>query len=218
MPKVDEGTTRGHRKRARTRAQLIDAGLLVLATRGETMTVTDVVTEAGVSNGTFYNYFDDIDDLVLVLAAHVGVSISEAAAAEPTEDPAERFADATARILVMAEVDPTWGRAFLQVATRPGAADDMLRHARADLDRGHRQGRFTVGPEPAALDQLTGLVMMTIRRIVERRSDDTTVVAAVTRGLEALGLAHDEASRLAEDTAQRARRRTTISSAGPPSP
>ena len=126
MPKVEEGTTRGHRKRARTRARLIDAGLLVLATRGDAMTVTDVVVEAGVSNGTFYNYFDGIDDLRVVLAERVGVSIAEAAAAEPIDDPAERFADATARLLVMAEVDPTWGRAFLQLSARPGSAADML--------------------------------------------------------------------------------------------
>lgn len=208
MPKVDEGTTRGHRKRARTRAQLIDAGLLVLATRGEAMTVTDVVTGAGVSNGTFYNYFDDIDDLVLALAEHVGVSIAEAAAAEPIEDPAERFADATARLLVLAEVDPTWGRAFLQVAARPGSAGDMLRHARADLERGHTEGRFTVGPEPAALDQLTGLVMMTIRRIVEGRGGPTTTADAVARGLASLGVEAAEAAVLAHHAATSARSRS----------
>ena len=207
MPKIDEGTTRGHRKRARTRAHLIEAGLLVLASRGDAMTVTDVVAQAGVSNGTFYNYFDDIDDLVLVVAEHVGVSIAEAAAAEPIEDPAERFADATARLLVMAEVDPTWGRAFLQVAARPGSATDMLRHARSDLDRGHREGRFTLGPEPAALDQLTGLVMMTIRRIVEGRGDNGTVIAAVARGLESLGVTRAEALTLASTATTNARSR-----------
>ncbi|MEM7286752.1 MAG: TetR/AcrR family transcriptional regulator [Actinomycetota bacterium] len=211
MPKVEDGTTRGHRKRARTRALLVEAGLLVLATRGDTMTVTDVVTEAGVSNGTFYNYFDDIDDLILVLAEHVGVSIAEAAAAEPIEDPAERFADATARLLVMAEVDPTWGRAFLQVAARPGSAQDMLRHARADLERGHRERRFTIGPEPAALDQLSGLVVMTIRRMVEGRSDRGTIAAAVSRGLESLGRGRDEANALADTATERARARATCS-------
>ena len=208
MPKIDEGTTRGHRKRARTRAHLIEAGLLVLASRGDAMTVTDVVAQAGVSNGTFYNYFDDIDDLVLVVAEHVGVSIAEAAAAEPIEDPAERFADATARLLVMAEVDPTWGRAFLQVAARPGSATDMLRHARSDLDRGHREGRFTVGPEPAALDQLTGLVMMTIRRIVEGRGGPTTAADAVARGLASLGVDAAESAALGHRAAADARART----------
>ena len=207
MATVDQGITRGHRKRARTRAQLIEAGLLAFATRGEAMTVTDVTTEAGVSNGTFYNYFDDLDDLVLVLAEHVGESIAEAAAAEPIDDPAARFADATARVLVMAEVDPTWGRAFLQVAARPGSAGDMLRHARADLDRGHREGRFTLGPEPAALDQLTGLVMMTIRRIVEGRGDNDTVIAAVARGLESLGVTRAEALALAATATTNARSR-----------
>lgn len=209
MPKVEEGTTRGHRKRARTRAQLVDAGLLVLATRGDAMTVTDVVAEAGVSNGTFYNYFDDIDDLRVVLAERVGVSMAEAAAAEPIDDPAERFADATARLLVMAEVDPTWGRAFLQLAARPGSAADMVLHARADLDRGHREGRFSVGADAAAIDQLTGMVMMTIRRIIDGRGDRSTAAAAVQRGLESLGVERPEAIALAAKATDDARTRTT---------
>ena len=208
MPKVEEGTTRGHRKRARTRAQLVEAGLLVLATRGEAMTITDVVTEAGVSNGTFYNYFDDIDDLRVALAERVGVSIAEAAAAEPIDDPAERFADATARLLVMAEVDPTWGRAFLQLSARPGSAADMLHHARSDLDRGYHEGRFTIGAEPAALDQLTGMVMMTIRRIIDGRGDRSTPAAAVQRGLESLGVDRADAELLATAATSDARSRT----------
>ena len=52
-----EPRTRGYRKKERTRRQLVSAGLRVLAEKGQGLTVSDVVTAAEVSNGTFYNYF-----------------------------------------------------------------------------------------------------------------------------------------------------------------
>jgi AcrR family transcriptional regulator len=44
--------TRGHRKKEKTRRQLVAAGLRVLADKGEALTVSDVAAEADVSNGT----------------------------------------------------------------------------------------------------------------------------------------------------------------------
>ena len=51
--------TRGYKKRERTRRSLLDAGVETFAKLGGGLTVRDVVECAGVSNGTFYNYFDD---------------------------------------------------------------------------------------------------------------------------------------------------------------
>ena len=50
-----ETRTRGHKKRERTRNQLIAAALRVFAQKGGALTVSDVVAEAEDSNGTFYN-------------------------------------------------------------------------------------------------------------------------------------------------------------------
>ena len=51
-------------KRERTRRKLLDAGMHVIAERGEALTATDVVAAADVSNGTFYNHFIDRDDFI----------------------------------------------------------------------------------------------------------------------------------------------------------
>ena len=56
--------TRGHKKRSRTRQILLDAALQVLAESGEGFSLTEVATRAGVSHGTFYNYFRDRDALM----------------------------------------------------------------------------------------------------------------------------------------------------------
>ncbi|MEY4081090.1 MAG: hypothetical protein RL430_1520, partial [Actinomycetota bacterium] len=56
--------TRGHKKRSRTRQTLLDAALRVLAESGEGFSLTEVAARAGVSHGTFYNYFRDREELM----------------------------------------------------------------------------------------------------------------------------------------------------------
>jgi AcrR family transcriptional regulator len=93
---ADAEPSRGHKKRARTRNQLIDAGVQVLARKGESLTISDVVAEAQVSNGTFYNYFADREELIDALAEHSLLSLAARTAVDTTDkDPARRFAFAT---------------------------------------------------------------------------------------------------------------------------
>lgn len=190
--------TRGHRKRQKTRAQLIEAGIRVLAVKGEALTVSDVVAEADVSNGTFYNYFADRDALVQVLAEELLLSLAATAAAEPNSDPALRFAIATGRVLQRAVEDPTWGRLVLRLVDHTTVHDSVVGYLRADLEAGFASGRFDTRADDATLDQVTGLVAMTIRRIVAGGADAETPARAVTRGLRALGVPEDEASELAQ--------------------
>lgn len=193
--------TRGYRKKERTRRQLIAAGLRVLAEKGQGLTVSDVVAEAGVSNGTFYNYFVDRDDLMEVLAEQSALSLAAAAAMEGVEDPARRFALATTRVLQHAIEDDTWARVMLRLAGRPGSGIDLSRYLREDLEEGYALGRFETGADDATLDQVTGLIVMTIRRIVEGRAGPDAPRQATRRGLRALGLGQAESAELAAEAA-----------------
>ncbi len=193
--------TRGQKKKERTRRHLIAAGLRVLAAKGQGLTVRDVVAEAEVSNGTFYNYFVDRDALLEALVEHSVLSLAAATAGESIDDPARRFALATMRVLKRASEDETWARVMLRLVSRPGSGVDMARYLREDLEEGFARGRFEVGPEAATLDQVVGLILLTIRRIVERESTPETPVEAVQRGLRALGLDRAESERLAVEAA-----------------
>ncbi len=196
-----ERRTRGHRKKERTRRQLIAAGLRVLAEKGQGLTVSDVVAEAEVSNGTFYNYFADREELLEELAEHSALSLAAAAAEERIDDPALRFAVATTRVLQRAEEDDTWARVMLRLVSRPGSGLDLARYLREDLEDGFGRGRFDVGPDDATLDQVAGLVILTIRRIVEGNAAPDAPEQAVRRGLRALGVDEVEAARLAAEAA-----------------
>jgi AcrR family transcriptional regulator len=190
--------TRGYRKREKTRRRLVAAGLRVLAEKGESLTVSDVVAAADVSNGTFYNYFEDRDALVDTLAAELVMSLAEAAAGESIADPAMRFAVASGRVLRRAVEDPTWGRVVLRLVDRPGVYGNIDRFLRGDLAAGLEQGRFDTGPDDATLDQVFGLLVMTLRRIVAGQARPDAPERAVERGLRALGVAPDEARTVAE--------------------
>jgi AcrR family transcriptional regulator len=193
--------TRGHRKKEKTRRQLVAAGLRVLAEKGQGLTVSDVVAEADVSNGTFYNYFVDREALFEALAEHLALSLAAAAAREPIADPARRFALATTRVLRRAAEDDTWARVMLRLASRPDSAVDLTRYLREDLVDGLAQGRFDSGPDDETLDQVAGLIVMTIRRIAAGAARPGASRRAVERGLRALGLAPAEAAEIAAEAA-----------------
>jgi AcrR family transcriptional regulator len=188
---------RGHRKREKTRRTLIAAGLQMLAEKGEALSVSDVVAQADVSNGTFYNYFSDRDALVDALAEHLLLTLASSAAREPIADPALRFAVASDRVLRRAVEDETWGRVMLRLVNRAGVYENLDRYLRADLAQGFAQGRFETGPDDATIDQVMGLMAMTIRRIVEGEAAPDAPQRAVERGLRALGVAADEARGIA---------------------
>lgn len=198
-PEIDERPSRGHKKRERTRRQLIAAGAEVLAERGEALTVSDVVARAEVSNGTFYNYFSDRDELVDALAEHLLVSLAAQGAIDHAEaDPAARFAIVTTRVLARAMADPTWGSTILRLSDhRRSSPGQMHRYMREDLTIGVEMGRFAFGPDTVTLDLVTGLIMMTIRRIVRAEAGPTHVEQVVARALMVLGLEATEAAQLA---------------------
>lgn len=194
--------TRGYRKKERTRRQLVAAGLRVLADKGQGLTVSDVVAEAEVSNGTFYNHFTDREELLAEVAELSVLELAAAAAQAPIEDPARRFAVATTRVLQRAREDETWARVMLLLVSRPGSGVDLARYLREDLAEGFAQGRFDSGPDDAALDQVAGLVLMTIRRMLQGEARPDAPQQAVARGLRALGVDAAEAASLAAEAAQ----------------
>jgi AcrR family transcriptional regulator len=200
---ADAEPSRGHKKRARTRNQLIDAGVQVLARKGESLTISDVVAEAQVSNGTFYNYFADREELIDALAEHSLLSLAARAAIETTDkDPARRFAFATLRVLKCATEDPTWGRAVLRLAgNRRSFPHEMHRYLGEDLATGFDQGRFEVGPDEITLDLITGLILMSIRRIVREDAGPDHAERVLTRALTTVGISKDEATILAANAA-----------------
>jgi AcrR family transcriptional regulator len=191
--------TRGFKKREKTRSQLLEAAVQVVAEKGEAFTVSDVVARAGVSNGTFYNYFLDRDALLDAVAPHlIQTFAADSAAVAPRDDAALRVATVTARALIGAATDPTRARALLRLdVPRALAREGASTYLREDLADGLRQGRFEVGPDDAAVDLVAGALSMGMRRIVEGQAARGYVQGLLGRLLRSLGVPADEVGPLA---------------------
>lgn len=198
---VELKPSRGHKKRERTRRHLISAGIAVLAEKGEALTISDVVARAEVSNGTFYNYFTDRDELIDALAEHSIISLAAEAAVQSTDiDTARRFTFATLRVLRRAAEDPTWARVVLRlVDNRRAYSQEMVRYLREDLAAGFNEGRFEYGADEITLDVLAGLILMSIRRIVRGDAEPNHAELVLARALAILGIPKDEARDLAAE-------------------
>jgi hypothetical protein len=77
----------------------------------------------------------------------------------------------------------------------------MHRYMREDLATGFDQGRFEVGPDEITLDLITGLILMSIRRIVRGDARPDYAERVLTRALTTLGVSNDEATILAAKAA-----------------
>lgn len=198
--------TRGHKKRARTHGMLMQAGLAVLAEKGEALSISDIVAEAGVSNGTFYNYFDDRDAFLDGLADHVAASLpGRTIARVEGEDSARRFALVSASTFAQAANQPAWGWALLRFESlRPQLQETMVSGLRYGLGLGHEQGRFPAGKDAATVDLVSAMILQTVRRVVTCHADTTYAADAITLMLSALGVARDEARAIADDGVNRA--------------
>jgi AcrR family transcriptional regulator len=188
--------------RARTRALLLDAAVRVFARKGAgAAAIHEIAAEAGVANGTFYNYFRTREELLeaasIRLAEVLDADIAVARAA--VDDFAERVAIGCRRFVAKAEHDRTWGAALLRVW---GSSPVLKMHTAtgllADLRGGRRRGRFRFASEQAAIDLVQGAVLSGMRTVLDGHADarhGALVAALVLRGL---GVAPDEADAIAE--------------------
>jgi AcrR family transcriptional regulator len=197
----DTSLTRGHKKKSRTRQLLLDAALEVLAERGEGFSIADVVGRAGVSQGTFYNYFPDRDGLLDALVSHTVEEFAAVAAHEvEVSDPAARFARISALALATAVESPNTMRVVLRLeaAQRALLLDGPLAYLQQDLFDGHRVGRFTGVPNDATLDVVLGSLLLAARRVIDGETAPAYRAMVIRRLLMSLGVDGDEAAALAD--------------------
>jgi AcrR family transcriptional regulator len=193
--------------RVRTRALLLEAAERLFARRGAGATsLHEIAAEAGVANGTLYNYFRSREDIVAAVVTRLVTRMHDDVArrAAGVLDPAERLAVGCCRFISEADSDRVWGAATLRLWAAsdalPTAVDDPMRQ---DLRAGRRQRRFAFRDEQAAVDLVRGAVLAGMRSVVEGRRGAEHGCAVASLVLRALGVAPDEAETLAQRASSR---------------
>jgi len=178
--------------RARTRAALLEAALELFAERGTDGTALhEVAARAGVSNGTFYNYFRTREQLVEAANGLLARRLNEtvAAAYASVADPVERVSIGCRAFLLHARRDPTWGRAVLRSwGTSEHVSERAVENLIADLRAGKRAGSFDYEQERAAVDLVQGAVLAGMRSLLEGRVEASHAAAVVRHVLRGLGV------------------------------
>jgi AcrR family transcriptional regulator len=179
--------------RARTRLLLLDAAMRVFSRKGAgAAAIHEIAAEAGVSNGTFYNYFRTREELLEAVSLRMAERFDRSIAASRADvtDVAERVAIGCRRFVLQAMHDRTWGAALLRVwASSPVLRASAVSGLATDLRAGRRSGRFRYPSEAAAADFVQGAVLAGMRTVLEGGVGETHATAdeIVARPLPPLG-------------------------------
>lgn len=194
-------TTAAPARKARTRAALL-ASLqdLLLDPQLATVSVPQVVSRCGVSQGTFYNYFDSLPAAIeaigaLLLAEHTRVLEAVAAGAA---GPAEIVSRSTRQTLMLLAFRRDVGRLLFDSGL---PADRFLggirSHLHWDLQQGAAAGIFAVADCQVVSSVCAGIIMGGGLDIHRGRLPVDAVPAVTEHLLSLIGVERAEARRLA---------------------
>ncbi|WP_413795178.1 MULTISPECIES: TetR/AcrR family transcriptional regulator [unclassified Pseudomonas] len=184
--------TRGHKKRERTRRELIDAAVRLFARKevGE-IALLDVAAEAEMASGTIYNYFRSRDEVVEAVGLALADEFSETISRRSMgiRSGAQRLVTGVRMFIRRAIDDPQWASAVIRVVHFDQAMRSKIAgYVLADLRAGGEEGSFTYSDEGVALDLVVSCTLGAMRSAVEGRSvaeHDSLVSEMVLRALGA---------------------------------
>jgi AcrR family transcriptional regulator len=196
--------TRGARRRAETRARLLEAATTLFARQGVEATAINAITErADVGFGSFYNHFtskQEIVEIILSESLEAQGNIVDALT-EPLEDPAEVVAVAHRYFVRQAATDPVLGWLLVRLdASHRVMIRALSERARRDIDRGIHSGRFTVADADAAFFDTAGALLLIMRAVLDDELGADADIHHAEGVLRILGLAADQAAEVAHRT------------------
>lgn len=196
------------RRRARTRAALLQAGQSLFAAQSvDAVSIDDIVAAADVAKGSFYNHFTDKEALAREIARQVRAE-AEAQVDRVNDgvtDPARRMARAQTVIVRFALQNPERARAMMRLfagATLPNAP--LNRGVRTDIEAGLATGAFRGLTVETGVLMAMGMAMVAVSRVLEPRGQ--TPAADLCRDLNfgllrGLGVAEDLARAISDAAA-----------------
>jgi AcrR family transcriptional regulator len=190
----------GREKRARTKAQLIAAAKALFAKRPwESITIDEVVSEAGVAKGTFYSHFNDLEELAAAVADELIDAFDDLIQSKrlSISDPLVRIAFGCDAFLEQCLSDRGWASLASRMARSHPAVGQVLRGRLAEdlreaLGESPRAGQMT----PLGVEVVLGIVLQVAAAIGEGRFDDRIRPEAAQCILATLGVGKRDAARV----------------------
>jgi AcrR family transcriptional regulator len=201
---TDVAASRLDRRKARTRASLVAAARMLLASRDPAeVSIQEITDAADVGFGSFYNHFKSKQDLFdaaveEVLEEH-GAMLDAATAG--IADPAEVFAAAVRMTARLPKTQPQIAKIFERIGFDLVAVPRGLApRARRDLKRAQAAGRFTIDDLDVALACASG-AMLGVLHMASTNDKPAAIDRAADKLaanlLRMFGVSADEATRIA---------------------
>lgn len=184
-------------KRIRMREHLMRSIMIVCSGRkltGSTV-IEEVVRHAGVSRGTFYKYFDSLDEAVIEIAAELAdeMTLGIANVYDVLTDPVMRTATGFQTFLARSWLDPNWGAFIVHLDLLNGEQNQIASKVKGDIRSGIDAGQYVVTSIDTAADLLMGAKHEAIRRIIAGNLDVSYIREIATMVLTSFGVPHDKA-------------------------
>ncbi len=197
---IDHRTRVAAERRERMRARLVESAFAVFAERGVGASVIqEVIAAAGVSQGTFYNYFRTNEELLQAVTEELHgelVTLIESAVTGYV-DPALRIASGVRMYLHKARAFPLFARFVVHTGLHLLSPNNPIyEYLPPHIEAGFASGRFKTMPMEVALDLIAGVALLAIARIAAGKAAPDYPELAVAALLRALGVTPAQAEKL----------------------
>lgn len=191
----------GAGKSARTRAQLMDAAVSVIAGQSiDGATVHQITKIAGVANGTFYVHFKDKDEIVSAVTEAIAVEIARRLDELMTgiDCAITRVATGTRLFMDITCQNSDLGWAFLKAFyTLPEFRVSVGSYMRADITRGIKQGVFLDTTDDFLMECIGGLLASAAMSRLNGKAGPEAGARAAELQLQLLGVDAETAKKAA---------------------